>query len=144
MSKLITYKIGIIGVGVLGTAIYETLSEKVNIPDQFKTYNIDIKLYDKYKNIGCLEDLVTTDFIFLCLPTEYNNSINEYDKSKESLINGVWYKNDVLGITPSIIEDLSRMRDVYTSNMHKSKVGTWEYDIWSRKDFSNKFITIFY
>jgi UDP-glucose 6-dehydrogenase len=82
MSKVINYHIGIIGIGVLGTAISETLLEKNNILDKNKTYNLHIRSYDKYKNIGCLEDLLTTDFIFLCLPTEYSKIAGEYEKTE--------------------------------------------------------------
>ena len=39
--------------------------------------------YDKYKNggIGTLEECINTDIMFLCLPTQYNSKLGQYDKS---------------------------------------------------------------
>lgn len=72
-----TYTIGIIGIGVLGTAIKET----------FASYNTNIIsniiCYDKYKKIGNnILDTCICDIIFICLPTEYNDDKKEYDKSE--------------------------------------------------------------
>jgi UDPglucose 6-dehydrogenase len=67
-------KIGIIGLGFVGNAIYET----------FKMKNIsDLYVYDKYKNggIGNLEDCLNSEILFIALPTPFNKDINEYDKS---------------------------------------------------------------
>lgn len=66
--------IGIVGLGFVGNAMYESLKERVN-------NNITIKIYDKYKNggIGILSDLSDTAIIFLCLPTPFNESTNTYD-----------------------------------------------------------------
>ena len=68
-----SYKIGVCGIGVVGSAIANCF-EKRKIP---------IELYDKYKNggIGTKESLLSTDIIFLCLPTLYSESKKEYDKS---------------------------------------------------------------
>ena len=65
-------KIGIIGLGFVGSAINEVLKLK-------KISNI--KIYDKFKNggIGKLEDCFDTDFIFLCLPTEYDQERKDYN-----------------------------------------------------------------
>jgi len=54
--------IGIIGIGILGTAILETL----------KIFNVSVKCYDKYKNFESgINNLLDCKFIFLCLPTPY-------------------------------------------------------------------------
>ena len=54
--------IGIIGIGILGTAILETL----------KIFNVSVKCYDKYKNFESrIDNLLDCKFIFLCLPTPY-------------------------------------------------------------------------
>lgn len=79
------YSIGIIGIGVLGTAIYET----------FKPYTtINLKCYDKYKIIHTndtndtnnyvkeINDLSHCDIIFLCLPTEYDTIKKEFNKTE--------------------------------------------------------------
>ena len=55
--------IGIIGLGFVGNAIQKS----------FEKHNINLTLYDKYKNIGYFEDILTSDIIFLCLPTNINN-----------------------------------------------------------------------
>lgn len=64
-------KIGIIGVGVVGGAMYKDFIEK----------QIEIKAYDKFKNIGLFDDVLDTDILFLCLPTFYNDELKSYDKS---------------------------------------------------------------
>jgi UDPglucose 6-dehydrogenase len=67
------YNIGIIGLGVVGSAIYESLQEK----------KIELAGYDKYKNggIGSLEECINCDILFLCLPTPYSEKLNGYDLS---------------------------------------------------------------
>jgi len=67
-------KIGIVGIGFVGNAMYETFKRK-------KLQ--DIKIYDKYKNggIGNLEDCLDTDIIFLALPTLYDSEKCQYDKT---------------------------------------------------------------
>ena len=55
--------IGIIGIGFVGNALKES----------FKKNSINLKLYDKYKNMGCFEDILESDIVFLCLPTNINN-----------------------------------------------------------------------
>ena len=64
--------IGIIGIGCVGSAILKDFKEK----------NIDVFIYDKYKNGGCgsLIDILSCKIIFLCLPTPYLKSTKEYDK----------------------------------------------------------------
>lgn len=54
-----TYSIGIIGAGFVGGAISRAFSGYV-----------DVKIYDKYKNMGCkYTDVINQDLIFICLPT---------------------------------------------------------------------------
>ena len=64
--------IGIIGLGFVGNAILESLKYKGII---------NVKIYDKFKNngIGKLEDLLETDFLFLCLPTPFNDIKKDYN-----------------------------------------------------------------
>ena len=63
--------IGVVGVGMVGGAIIESL----------KCKNIKFSCYDKYKNIGNLEKCLETKILFLCLPTLYKEDIKCYDKS---------------------------------------------------------------
>ena len=66
-------KIGIIGIGCVGSAILKDFKEK----------GVDVICYDKYKNggIGSLEDTLICDIILLCLPTLYSNIKKEYNKT---------------------------------------------------------------
>ena len=65
--------IGIIGLGFVGGAILKS----------FQIKGINVEGYDKYKNggIGNFENMYQKDFLFLCLPTPYNNLNNKYDLS---------------------------------------------------------------
>ena len=63
--------IGIVGVGFVGNALKQS----------FKKKNLNILLYDKYKNIGSFEEVLKSDFLFLCLPTNLNKK-NNLDKNE--------------------------------------------------------------
>jgi UDPglucose 6-dehydrogenase len=65
------YKIGIIGMGFVGGAMYNSFKEK-------KIYVVS---YDKYKDSEPLEECFSTDILFLCLPTLFNEELNSYDTS---------------------------------------------------------------
>lgn len=65
-------KIGICGLGFVGTAINEF----------FKKTSHLLYIYDKYKNIGSINDMVITDMVYLCLPTLYSNELSTYDMSE--------------------------------------------------------------
>jgi len=66
-------RIGIIGVGVVGNAVYRSLTEKCGASN--------VIAYDKFKNIGLFDDILDTQIVFLCLPTLYNYQLSAYDKS---------------------------------------------------------------
>lgn len=51
-------KIGVMGVGMVGGALAKFLDKPL--------------LYDKYKNIGSLEEFNRADIIFICVPTPYD------------------------------------------------------------------------
>lgn len=56
--------IGIVGVGVVGNALYEALKINGKYTDK------DIYLYDKHKEIGTMSELITLcNDIFVCVPT---------------------------------------------------------------------------
>ena len=65
--------ISIIGLGFVGSAMYESFQQK----------GINVTGYDKYKNggVGSLATCIETDLMFLCLPTQYSAETGEYDKS---------------------------------------------------------------
>ena len=67
------YNIGIIGLGFVGNAILKS----------FKIKNYQVEGYDKYKDggIGKLENMFKKKILFLCLPTQYNNTTKCYDIS---------------------------------------------------------------
>ena len=71
------FKIGIIGLGFVGGAMFESFKLKGLIE------NKNIFIYDKYKNggIGGFEDILNTNILFIALPTPYNDSKKEYDKT---------------------------------------------------------------
>jgi nucleotide sugar dehydrogenase len=74
------YLIGIIGIGVLGTAILETFTTIVPV-DYEDNNTLIVKCYDKYKNIGnSITELLDCNMIFLCLPTEFDKEKKEFDK----------------------------------------------------------------
>lgn len=64
-------KIGIIGLGFVGSSIYKS----------FKIKNIETYGYDKYKKFDSFEECLLSNIVFLCLPTQFNEITNEYDKS---------------------------------------------------------------
>ena len=70
------FKIGIIGKGVLGTAIFDFFNEK----------NSEVIVYDKYKKIGLFTDVLNCDILFLCLPTLFNEDTKTYDTNEINII----------------------------------------------------------
>ncbi len=66
-------KIGVIGIGMVGNAVHKFF--------KFRKYHTIG--YDKYKPkfSGTWDDVIGQDILFLCLPTQYNPEIGEYDKS---------------------------------------------------------------
>lgn len=63
--------IGIAGVGFVGNAVKSFFEKYENII-----------AYDKYKELNTKEDILKSDILFLCLPTLFNENINEYEKSE--------------------------------------------------------------
>lgn len=63
-------KIAQIGNGFVGSALNKS----------FLLKNINIKIYDKYQNIGSIDSIIDSDYIFFCLPTPYKEGIG-YDLS---------------------------------------------------------------
>lgn len=63
------YKVGICGIGFVGNAIMQYLK-------MFKY--ISLVVYDKYKEINDFKQLLDTDPLYICLPTNYNAQIKTY------------------------------------------------------------------
>lgn len=99
-------KIGIIGIGVVGSALYHDFLDK----------NINVIPYDKYKNIGSINDIYETNLVFLCLPTPFDENMKQYNKlgiydvcqnlSKNNYQGLVVLKSTVEPETTSLIEKL--------------------------------------
>ena len=120
MTTQINYSIGIIGIGILGTALKETFSSSkfCNISNISNISNVIC--YDKYKNIGTnILDMNGCDIIFLCLPTEYDEYKKEYNKQEiynviEELAS---YKYKGIIIIKSTVEPETTVK---LANMYKS------------------------
>lgn len=104
-------KIGIAGIGVVGSAILKSFQNK----------NVNVIGYDKFKNLGSIYDLLTTDIIFLCLPTPYTDYMKQYDKSSIHDVCKKLANNDYKGLVvlkstvePQTTEKLSKQ---YNLNM---------------------------
>lgn len=104
-------KIGIIGLGFVGSAIHKS----------FELKNINVIGYDKYKygGIGTFEECLDTEIIFLALPTLYNLDTNEYDKTSIyetcKLLNNNKYKGLIViksTVEPGTTNDLSDKYDL--------------------------------
>ena len=65
--------IGIVGLGFVGNAMYQSFEKK----------GVSLIGYDKYKDggIGNLESILKCEIVFLCLPTLFNKTTKQYDKS---------------------------------------------------------------
>lgn len=71
--------IGIIGLGFVGGSILKSFEIKIkeyNLENKFKIYG-----YDKYKNggVGCFDNCLDCDILFLALPTLYNSELKSYE-----------------------------------------------------------------
>ncbi len=69
--NIMNISIGIIGLGFVGGAMYKSFTEK----------GVHLYGYDKFKDSDSLEKCLESDILFLCLPTQFNESNNSYDKS---------------------------------------------------------------
>lgn len=62
-EKEVKYKVGIVGIGMVGGALKKYFESK-------PAYEVSLHLYDK-KGLGSMEEVNKADFIYLCLPTPY-------------------------------------------------------------------------
>ena len=91
--------IGIIGLGFVGNALKKS----------FESKNIKVIGYDKFKESDEFKDILKTDIVFLCLPTQFDEQKNEYDKSCIEEISQKFEENNYLGIVviKSTVEPLT-------------------------------------
>ena len=107
-------KISIIGLGFVGSAMYNSFQQK----------GINVTGYDKYKDggIGTLNECIDTDMMFLCLPTQYSNETGEYDKSSiiDVLKELVIHKYTGLVILKSTVEPetTTMLYDMFSKQHH--------------------------
>src|SRR3989344_5012129 len=71
MQQYPNFKIGIMGVGMVGGALEKWFLKEGTVPF----------IYDKYKNRGSLEEVNQADIIFICVPTPYNEAAHDFDLS---------------------------------------------------------------
>ena len=63
--------LGICGKGVVGSAVAQWCIDRAH----------RVVVYDKYKNIGSMNELLSCDYLFLCLPTVFSIEKNDFDVS---------------------------------------------------------------
>lgn len=88
-------KVGLIGIGIVGKAILQSFTDK----------GITVVPYDKYKEIGSLDEILRTDIVFLCLPTPYDHGLGAYDKqSLDEVCSSLSKKYDGTVVIKSTVE----------------------------------------
>lgn len=81
-------KIGICGYGFVGNAVGAFFTERGYI----------VTIYDKYKEINSFEMLLETDVLFICLPTNYDKSIESYNMTEVNLTLEMLNKYNYIGV----------------------------------------------
>lgn len=102
--------VGIIGIGCVGGSVYEYFFNKDKRTSGFDKYKLEFKSSEYF------DEVVTKDIVFLCLPTLYEKTIEEYDKSaihdvcirlKDNRFNGVVVLKST--VEPGTTENLVKM-----------------------------------
>jgi len=109
---LVNYMIiSIIGLGFVGSAMKKCFEEK----------NILMRNYDKFKDVGSIEQTLMSDICFLCLPTLYDETINGYDLTPIHETFKYLQDNHYAGIVvvKSTVEPLTcnKLKDKYQLNI---------------------------
>jgi len=76
-------EIGIIGFGFVGQAVYSCIHENINP---------NVAIYDKYKNIGSIDDVLSCKYIFCCVSTPSIKGEQPANELKE-ILNTLQEKN---------------------------------------------------
>ena len=98
------YKIGIVGIGVVGGALYKIF------PDAF--------IYDKFKDLGSVEEVNRADIVFICVPTPQGGAFSDLAvKDAISRLNGskiVILRSTVLpGVTDKLQEEFPQHKILF-------------------------------
>ena len=73
------YKVGICGVGFVGNAILQFLTNKKDIEvTAYDKYKHMYNEHNEHKEISVFSQLLSTDLLYICLPTPYSNYIKTY------------------------------------------------------------------
>jgi len=83
-------KIGIIGIGIVGSAILNGFKKIDHL--------IEIHSYDKYKKIGTFNNILGTDILFICVPTQYSEKKLEYNKDELHNVLKLLQENNYSGL----------------------------------------------
>jgi nucleotide sugar dehydrogenase len=108
-------KIGICGVGFVGQAIQSFfLNNKKPVEQEFHKHEIEV--YDKYKNINTLAQVINTNLLYICLPTPFNEQLKTYDLSEISQLLFLLHEQKYTGtillkstVTPNYCTDMNQM-----------------------------------
>ena len=105
-------KIGIIGLGVVGGAIFDGLT-------LINNNNISLIGYDKYKDSSSFEEVLNTSIVFICVPTQFSEKTNEYNKDELhnvlQLLKDSFYSGLIVikcTVEPLISEELAKQYDL--------------------------------
>ena len=109
-------RVGIIGVGFVGSAIKESLEKHLFI------LNKTLFIYDKYKNdetyVKNIDEIINTDILFICLPTPYDEKKEEYDIDSIDLtlfiLNNLNYKGICLLKSTILPNTTKKLADKYS------------------------------
>lgn len=123
---IVKMKIGIIGVGVVGNAI-KKYYEKKN--------KYTVLCYDKYKDLGSFNDVLTSNILFLCLPTPFVE--DKYDISELEntckLLNGkkdinIILKSTVTPGTTEYLENKYNINIIHNPEFISQKTATEDFE----------------
>lgn len=108
-------KIGIIGLGFVGNAMYKSFNEKIRELGLRKEYIIIG--YDKFKEggIGSIDECLDCDIIFTALPTIFDEILKSYDNTPTydvtNELYNLGYRNSIViksTVEPTFTEQLSK------------------------------------
>ncbi len=110
-------KIGVIGLGFVGNAIYKSLVDCKKCPVE------NVLGYDRFKkfdwSVKSLRECLVCDILFLCLPTLYNKFTKSYDYSALDIVIGELVGRGYNGaviikstVTPGTVEKLEKIGNI--------------------------------
>ena len=106
-------KIGICGFGFVGNAIHHYM---VN-----NSFIKEVVVYDKYKKINSLDHLLSMDFIYICIPTPYDDVIKKYNMDEIDntlfLLSEMKYKG-IIFVKSTVLPDYCESKNKELSNLY--------------------------